>query len=80
MLTGATHSGSHRKWKRVIALTDTENPHDCSPNVGNYLLSPTLDWILPPLEQLMTFFIPSLTLFLEKIFCLISLVMLSLVL
>ena len=40
----------------------------------------TLDWILPPLEQLMTFFTPSLTLFLEKTFCLISLVMLLLVL
>ena len=33
----------------------------------------TLDWILPPLEQLMTYFTPSLTLFLEKTFCLISL-------
>ena len=51
---------------------------------GNFIIKytpwNTLDWILPQLEQLMTSFIPSLTLFLKKTFCLISLVMLLLVL
>ena len=37
---------------------------------GNFIIKyrpwNTLDWILLPLEQLMTYFTPSLTLFLEK--------------
>ena len=73
------------EWEKIKNhISGVWNSSDIGLDLGNFIIRyrpwNTLDWILLPQEQLMTFSTPSLSLFLEETFCLMSSVMLLLVL